>query len=581
MLNNQRHKRYYIIATILLTGLIVAISLWRIRPLSDEELRESDAIVEREDCYALVADGDTLLLFAGMEGESLVNGAVEKGDKLISGAVGKGDSVSSVVTRMQAQWVNRFPIIPSCRGRLMLMSAENDSLSKVNTEQIQGLVKRQRAFISQLITTLTEHKEHTSYYLRTHNVTELGYDVVAKETSRLASAIDSLHHVEALLAGIRKDANLSIAYEARYFAYVPTDSDTIRVECKAVDERKGMKIIRTLNGEKPANLSTRLSVYSAEAAREHLAKRPKAQRVLPHNCRIDSLGVYHGGMDSVQMAHGYGRLSSLDGSFYEGEWEHGKRNGFGMSLMAGKRMRIGEWKDDEYLGERITYTNERIYGIDISRYQHEKGRKRFKIDWSKLAIISLGTKSKKTIHGSVNYPISFIYIKSTEGKSVVNRYFFADYRAARSHGYKVGAYHFFSTKTSGASQALHFLKKSRYQKGDMPPVLDVEPSAAQIRQMGGVNAMFTHIRKWLSMVEAAWRVRPVLYISQTFVNKYLHSAPDIMKNYDVWIARYGEYKPEVNLVYWQLCPDGRVRGIQTEVDINVFNGFEAEWKDYI
>ena len=54
----------------------------------------------------------------------------------------------------------------------------------------------------------------------------------------------------------------------------------------------------------------------------------------------------------------------------------------------------------------------------------------------------------------------------------------------------------------------------------------------------------------------------------------------IKQNYQVWIARYGEYKPDVNLVYWQLSPDGRVRGIKTEVDINVFNGFQKEFEEY-
>lgn len=547
--------------------LIVSVSLWRTRPLSDEELRDTDATVEREDCYALIADGDTVLLFSDIMGDTLINGAV-----------GKNDSVKRTTTRMHAQWVNRFPIIPSCGGRLTLLPANTADICNAKTEKIHSLITAQRAHLAHLIATFSEHKSHTSYYIRTHNVTEQGYEIVAKEDSRLTIAIDSLQRIDSLLSGIKANSNLSVAYQARYFAFVPTDSDTIRVGCEAVDEYKGMLIIKTLNGEKPVNLSTRLTFYNVVDALKRISKHPHQQRLLPKNCRIDSLGMYLGGMDSVQMAHGYGRLESLDGSYYEGEWEHGKRHGFGMSLLAGKRMRIGEWKDDKYLGERITYTNDRIYGIDISRYQHEKGRKRFNIDWSNLAITSLGTKSRKSISGTVNYPISFIYIKSTEGKSIVNRYFFADYRAARAHGYKVGAYHFFSTKTTGANQAVHFLKKSRYQRGDMPPVLDVEPSHAQIMKMGGVNVMFSHIRKWLQMVEQAWHVRPVLYISQTFVNKYLPSAPDIMKNYDVWIARYGEYKPDMNLVYWQLCPDGRVRGIKTEVDINVFNGFEAEWK---
>ena len=72
----------------------------------------------------------------------------------------------------------------------------------------------------------------------------------------------------------------------------------------------------------------------------------------------------------------------------------------------------------------------------------------------------------------------------------------------------------------------------------------------------------------------------MLYISQSFVNKYLPLAPDIRENYQVWIARYGEYKPDVQLVYWQLCPDGRVKGIHGEVDINVFNGYKDEFEKF-
>lgn len=258
----------------------------------------------------------------------------------------------------------------------------------------------------------------------------------------------------------------------------------------------------------------------------------------------------------------------------------GVPSGFGIDITPGQRMRVGEWRDGKYLGERITYTADRIYGIDISRYQHEQGRKRFSIDWSNLAITSLGKISKKRIEGNVDYPISFIYIKSTEGTNIRNRYFAADYAASRKHGYKTGAYHFFSTKSGGGAQAKFFLKVAKYQKGDFPPVLDVEPSHAQIVKMGGVAKMFHEIRVWLHQVEMAWHVKPVLYISQSFVNRYLPSAPDLMKSYNVWIARYGEYKPDVNLVYWQLSPDGRVRGIKTEVDINVFNGFQKEFEEY-
>ena len=115
----------------------------------------------------------------------------------------------------------------------------------------------------------------------------------------------------------------------------------------------------------------------------------------------------------------------------------------------------------------------------------------------------------------------------------------------------------------------------------MPPVLDLEPTHQQIKKMGGLGAMFAAVRTWMRIVERHTGTRPVLYISQMFVNRYLPMAPDLKANYNIWIARYGEYKPDVHLVYWQLCPDGRVRGITPKVDINVFNGYRSEFEDFL
>ena len=177
--------------------------------------------------------------------------------------------------------------------------------------------------------------------------------------------------------------------------------------------------------------------------------------------------------------------------------------------------------------------------------------------------------------------MSFVYIKSTEGTTIRNRFFHTDYTQARKHGIHVGAYHFFSTRTPGASQARFFLRNTRLRKGDMPPVLDVEPTTAQINKMGGADALFRNVRQWLKAVEVATGTKPVLYVSQSFVNKYLDRAPDIKRNYLVWIARYGEFKPDVKLLFWQLSPDGRVRGIHGDVDINVFNGYQSQFDEFI
>ena len=99
--------------------------------------------------------------------------------------------------------------------------------------------------------------------------------------------------------------------------------------------------------------------------------------------------------------------------------------------------------------------------------------------------------------------------------------------------------------------------------------------------MGGPAVLFREIREWIKIVEKHTGARPILYLNQRFVKTYLDEAPDLKRDYLVWIARYGAYKPDVHLAIWQLSSDGRVKGIVNEVDINVFNGYEGQWQEFL
>lgn len=300
--------------------------------------------------------------------------------------------------------------------------------------------------------------------------------------------------------------------------------------------------------------------------------------------RADEEGTYQGDF-SQTGASGHGSYLAANGSYYEGRWEQDKKQGFGLEMLLSDkenpRLRVGEWRKNRFMGERMRYTSERIYGIDIARYQHGKGRRPTPILWDQLRITHVGKNGSHNVRGKADYPVSFVYIKSTEGTSVRNKFYLNDYAQARKHNIRAGAYHFFSTKTSGAAQAKHFIRNTLFREGDLPPVLDVEPSKSQIQQMGGPEAMFRHIRVWLSAVEQWTGVKPVLYVNQMFVNNYLSEQEGLKRDYRVWIARYSEYKPDVRLTYWQLCPDGRVAGIQGDVDINVFNGYQSQFDEFI
>ena len=395
------------------------------------------------------------------------------------------------------------------------------------------------------------------YYFRVHKATDEGYNQIAAYHTRLQQ---HKSHLKALMS----------TPQTRYLSYdtiIAKDRPLVAVKTKGGFWKAGQYHV----GEK---------LYGKGITTDFEGQVIRGiwdQDTLVVAWRTDSIGTYFGQMDNNLMASGQGIYHAYGINYYDGLWQNGRRHGFGYESSPYHQLRIGEWKKGRFLGERLKYTTERIYGIDISRHQHEKGRRRFIIEWKKLRILSLG-KNHPT--DGKSFPVSFMYIKATEGTTIQNRYFRQDYVQAKKHGIHVGAYHFFSMLSSPQAQAAHFLKYATIAKDDFPPVLDVEPSEAQILIIGEEELM-RRIRIWMSVVERHTGKLPILYVNQMFILRHMKNASDIKKKYNVWIARYGEYKPDVKLVYWQLSPTGKVQGITGDVDINVFNGYQGQFSEFV
>ena len=483
--------------------------------------------VETKAYYELKADGRTVLYFRSVDSDSMLNG------------------------------ISLSPISVDYAGKMPLRQYDLHRMVEIN-----------RNAIIHRITQLDSIRQELYYYLDRHNVQDEGFDMVAERVTVLVNEKSRLEKWRDALATIDTTTHL---YAKKTVTRQRIDSIRLSPVFVGVGggvwtQGRWLRIERTGKGVS-FDHSGRLVAGTWNAD------------TMSSGMRYDEEGRYRGQTDRWMQACGHGIYRYADYT-YEGRFADDREDGFGVAVSTLK-LRAGEWKGGKFKGERMQYTSERIYGIDISKYQHGKGRKKYPIHWRQLRITSLGRMSKKRVNGEVNYPVSFVYIKSTEGTTIRNRFYASDYTQARKQGVRVGAYHFFSTRTSGAMQARYFLKNTRFRSGDLPPVLDIEPTAAQIKKMGGVEAMFRNIRQWLKAVHGATGVKPVLYIGQSFVNKYLDSAPDIKKNYNVWIARYGEFKPDVKLLYWQLSPDGRVSGIHGDVDINVFNGYRSQFNEFI
>lgn len=483
--------------------------------------------VETKAYYELKADGRTVLYFRSVGRDSMLNG--------IS------------LSPLSVDYAGEMPISQSSLHRM---------------------VEINRNAIIHRISQLDSIRQELYYYLDRHNVQDEGFDMVAERVTVLVNEKTRLEKWRDALAAIDATTHL---YAKKTVTRQRIDSMSLSPVFVGIDggiwtQGRWLRVERTGKGV-GFDHSGRLvaGTWSADT--------------MSSGTRYDDDGIYRGQTDRWMQACGHGIYRYSDHT-YEGRFADDREDGFGVAVST-QKLRAGEWKGGKFKGERMQYTSERIYGIDISKYQHGKGRKRYPIHWGQLRITSLGRTGNKRASGEVNYPVSFVYIKSTEGTTIRNRFYASDYTQARKHGVRVGAYHFFSTRTSGALQARFFLKNTRFRSGDLPPVLDIEPTAAQIKKMGGVDAMFRNIRQWLKAVQGATGVKPVLYVGQSFVNKYLDSAPDIKKNYNVWIARYGEFKPDVKLLFWQLSPEGRVSGIHGDVDINVFNGYRSQFNDFI
>ena len=199
-----------------------------------------------------------------------------------------------------------------------------------------------------------------------------------------------------------------------------------------------------------------------------------------------------------------------------------------------------------------------VHGIDVSRYQD-------RINWEEV---------KKMKVDSIK--ISFAFIKATEGKTRIDRYFSINWKNAKRNKLIRGAYHFYCPQISSKLQAENFISNVKLEKGDLPPVLDIETLAFGYH----IDNTIKGIKNWLKIIEKAYNIKPIIYTNIDFYNNYL--AEEEFGDYPLWIAHYYKEKVSINQVwyFWQHNDRGKVNGISGNVDFNVFNGDMSDLQDF-
>ena len=198
----------------------------------------------------------------------------------------------------------------------------------------------------------------------------------------------------------------------------------------------------------------------------------------------------------------------------------------------------------------------KVHGIDGSHHQGE-------IDWTEVK------STEKEEH-----PIRFVFIKATEGSDYKDRRFDDNFSQAKKVGLIRGAYHFYNPNGDPIRQAEFFISQVKLTKGDLAPVLDIERKPRDIAQLQ------TNLKKFLDRLESHYGVKPIIYTSYKYKTRYLNT-PEF-DAYPFWIAHYYvdmlSYKGSWQ--FWQHTDYGTIPGIETSVDLNVFNGSLEDLKTY-
>lgn len=199
------------------------------------------------------------------------------------------------------------------------------------------------------------------------------------------------------------------------------------------------------------------------------------------------------------------------------------------------------------LYEIVSRHKDKLFGIDISHYQGT-------IIWDSI----------KRNEG--DFPLDFVFIRSTAGTSADTR-FKHNWSGAKKSGFIRGAYHYYRPNENSLLQAQNFIKTVSLSEGDLPPVLDIE----QIPSEQSMDSLKSGLKKWLTKVEGHYGVKPIIYSGESFYTDFLKKE---FEGYNLWIANYSFFEDEIRKewLFWQFTDKGGIKGIDGNVDVNIYNG---------
>jgi len=187
-------------------------------------------------------------------------------------------------------------------------------------------------------------------------------------------------------------------------------------------------------------------------------------------------------------------------------------------------------------------------GFDVSQYQET-------IDWEAVRV------------AEDTFPLSFVFIRATLGKDKTDLQFHKNWFRSKRNKLIRGAYHYYRPNENSIEQADNFIKTVKLEKGDLPPVLDIE----KLPEEQSIDSLKVGLRRWLEKVEAHYGVKPIIYSGEKYYNTFLREE---FSGYYFWIANYNFFVEDIcdDWLIWQFTESAQIKGIPCNVDLNILNG---------
>lgn len=222
----------------------VCVSVGRCLPSTADGMRRSGVVVQTSSCYELRAGGRAVMWFQTVEGDTLPVGLSLSADE-------------AAVSRLAVGcWMNRWPMLPSCRGRIVTALPDTARTPKAPAARLLAAACRRLSADVRL----AEHdKAELDYYMRVHGVQDEGYQNIAAMASHRAAALVALRRTKAVadsLMASQSPLTVTRRTVCRAFVrhYGDAATDTIGCRLVATTARHHLALLQTADATTPSGV---------------------------------------------------------------------------------------------------------------------------------------------------------------------------------------------------------------------------------------------------------------------------------------------------------------------------------------